>query len=42
MNESELILKHDAGGRVIVPTWRRIEHVQEFERSGLIAPEFAA
>ena len=42
MNESDLILKQDAGGRVFVPTGRQIELVQEFERSGLSAPKFAA
>ena len=42
MNESDLILKQDAGGRVFVPAGRQIELVQEFERSGLSAPKFAA
>ena len=42
MNESDLILNQDAGGRVFVPTGRQIELVQEFERSGLSAPKFAA
>jgi len=42
MNESELILKQDAGGRIFVPAGRQIELVQEFERSGLSAPKFAA
>ena len=42
MNESDLILKQDAGGRLFVPTGRQIELVQEFERSGLSAPKFAA
>jgi hypothetical protein len=35
-------LKQDAGGRVFVPAGRQIELVQEFERSGLSAPKFAA
>ena len=42
MNESDLILKQDAGGRIFVPAGRQIELVQEFERSGLSAPKFAA
>ena len=42
MNESDLILKQDAGGRVFVPAGRQIELVQEIERSGLSAPKFAA
>ena len=42
MNEPDLILKQDAGGRVFVPAGRQIELVQEFERSGLSAPKFAA
>ena len=33
MNESDLILNQDAGGRVFVPAGRQIELVQEFERS---------
>jgi hypothetical protein len=35
-------LKQDAGGRIFVPAGRQIELVQEFERSGLSAPKFAA
>jgi len=42
MNESDLILQQDAGGRIFVPAGRQIELVQEFERSGLSAPKFAA
>ena len=40
--ESDLIVKRDAGGRVFVPARRQIELVQDLERSGLIAPDFAA
>lgn len=37
-----MILKSDAGGRVIVPVERQVELVREFERSGLSGPRFAA
>jgi hypothetical protein len=37
MCEPDPILKRDAGGRVFVAALRRIELVQEFERSGLRA-----
>ena len=37
-----MILKQDAGGRVLVPAERQAELVREFERSGLSGPRFAA
>ena len=37
-----MILKRDAGGRVVVPVQRQIELVREYERSGLSGPKFAA
>lgn len=37
-----MILKRDAGGRVVVPLARQVELVREFERSGLSGPRFAA
>ena len=42
MYESGLILKQDTHGRIFVPVQRLIELAQEFERSGLSAPKFAA
>ena len=43
MSSSEaMILKRDAGGRVVVPVERQIELVREYERSGLSGPKFAA
>lgn len=37
-----MILKSDAGGRVVVPLKRQVELVREFECSGLSGPQFAA
>ena len=37
-----MILKSDAGGRMLVPVERQVELVREFERSGLSGPRFAA
>jgi hypothetical protein len=42
MNSEAMILKRDAGGRVMVPLARQIELVREYERSGLSGPKFAA
>lgn len=42
MNKAAMILKSDAGGRVVVPLARQVELVREFERSGLSGPRFAA
>ena len=43
MSSSEaMILKRDAGGRVVVPVERQIELVREYERGGLSGPKFAA
>ena len=41
MSKGAIILKRDAGGRVLVPVERRVELVREFERSGLSGPKFA-
>lgn len=35
MSKGAIILKRDAGGRVLVPVERQVELVREFERSGL-------
>ena len=37
-----MILKRDAGGRVMVSLARQVELVREYERSGLSGPKFAA
>lgn len=42
MNEEAMIMKRDAGGRVVVPEERRVELVREYERSGLSGAKFAA
>jgi len=42
MSSEAMILKRDAGGRVMVPLARQIELVREYERSGLSGPKFAA
>ena len=42
MSSEAMILKRDAGGRVMVPLARQIELVGEYERSGLSGPKFAA
>ena len=42
MSNEAMILKRDAGGRVVVPLERQIELVREYERSGLSGPKFAA
>lgn len=42
MSEKAMILKSDAGGRMLVPVERQVELVREFERSGLSGPRFAA
>lgn len=42
MSGEVMILKRDAGGRVVVPVQRQIELVREYERSGLSGPKFAA
>jgi hypothetical protein len=42
MDNEAMILKRDAGGRVMVPLARQIELVREYERSGLSGPKFAA
>lgn len=42
MSKEAMILKSDAGGRVVVPLARQVELVREFERSGLSGPQFAA
>ena len=41
MSKGAIILKIDAGGRVLVPTERQVALVREFERSGLSGPRFA-
>lgn len=41
MSKGAIILKRDAGGRVLVPVERQVELVREFERSGLSGPKFA-
>ena len=41
MSSETMILKRDAGGRVMVPLERQIELVREYERSGLSGPKFA-
>jgi hypothetical protein len=41
MSKGAIILKSDAGGRVLVPVERQVELVREFERSGLTGPRFA-
>jgi hypothetical protein len=42
MSNEAMILKSDAGGRMLVPVERQVELVREFERSGLSCPRFAA
>jgi hypothetical protein len=42
MSKEAMILKSDAGGRMLVPLDRQVELVREFERSGLSGPRFAA
>jgi hypothetical protein len=42
MSKEAMILKSDAGGRMVVPLKRQLELVREFERSGLSGPRFAA
>jgi hypothetical protein len=42
MSSEAMILKRDAGGRVMVPLARQIELVREYERSGLSGPKLAA
>jgi hypothetical protein len=42
MNKEAMILKSDAGGRMLLPVERQVELVREFERSGLSGPRFAA
>jgi hypothetical protein len=42
MSKEAIVLKRDAGGRIMVPLARQVELVQEFERSGLSGPKFAA
>lgn len=42
MSKDEIVLKRDAGGRIMVPLARQVELVQEFERSGLSGPKFVA
>ena len=42
MSKEAIVLKRDAGGRVLVPLPRQVELVREFERSGLSGPKFAA
>jgi hypothetical protein len=41
MSSEAMILKRDAGGRVVVSLERQIELVREYERSGLSGPKFA-
>ena len=41
MSKEAIVLKRDAGGRVLVPLPRQVELVREFERSGLSGPKFA-
>ena len=41
MSKEAIILKSDAGGRILVPVERQVELVREFERSGLSGPRFA-
>ncbi len=41
MSKEAMILKSDAGGRVVVPVERQLELVREFERSGLPGTRFA-
>ncbi|HRX54889.1 MAG TPA: hypothetical protein P5016_10280 [Verrucomicrobiales bacterium] len=41
MSKGAIILKSDAGGRVLVPVERQVELVREFERSRLSGPWFA-
>lgn len=41
MSKEAIILKSDAGGRVLVPVERQVELVREFERSGLSGRRFA-
>ena len=42
MSKEAIVLKRDGGGRIMVPLARQVELVQEFERSGLSGPKFAA
>jgi len=40
MSKEAIILKSDAGGRVLVPLEQQVELVREYERSGLSGPKF--
>ena len=40
MSNEAMILKSDAGGRMLVPVERQAELVREFECSGLVDPRF--
>jgi hypothetical protein len=40
MNKEAMILKSDAGGRMLLPVDRQVELVREFERGGLSGPCF--
>jgi hypothetical protein len=42
MSNEAMILKSDAGGRMLLSVERQVELVREFERSGLSGPRFAA
>ena len=42
MSKDVMILKSDAGGRMLVPVERQVNLVREFERNGLSGPRFAA
>ncbi len=38
MSKEAIVLKCDAGGRVLVPLARQVELVRDFERSGSTKP----
>ena len=42
MSKEVMILKSDAGGRMLVPVERQVNLAREFGRSGLSGPRFAA
>jgi hypothetical protein len=42
MNEAEILLKRDAGGRGVVAEQQRVDLARAYECSGLSGPKFAA
>ncbi len=42
MSKEAMVLKSDAGGRMLLPIEQQVELVRGFERSGLCGPRFVA